>query len=168
MQREGIEILLVEDNPSDLELALHALRHNCVANRIHVARDGEEALDFIFSRGPHANRETGSHPKIILLDLKLPKVDGLEVLRQVKSDGRTRLIPVVMLTSSKEESDLVASYQLGVNSYIQKPVDFAQFQETVKELGLYWLVVNEAPPAAATAGGRREIALGEVDASTAR
>lgn len=168
MQREEIEILLVEDNPSDLELALHALRHNRVANRIHVARDGEEALDFLFCRGSHARDAVTHQPKIILLDLKLPKVDGLEVLRRVKSDERTRLIPVVMLTSSKEEGDLVESYQLGVNSYIQKPVDFIQFQDMVKELGLYWLVVNEAPPANPAAGNSGETALGEPDATPTR
>ncbi|MGH9396284.1 MAG: response regulator [Terriglobia bacterium] len=149
MNREGIEILLVEDNPSDVELALHALRHNSVANYIHVARDGEEALDFVFRRGPYEGRSIADQPKIMLLDLKLPKVDGLEVLRLVKSDERTKAIPVVMLTSSKEETDLLTSYHLGVNSYIQKPVDFGQFQETVKQLGMYWLVVNEPPPAGA-------------------
>lgn len=147
MSSSEIEILLVEDNPADVELTLHALRHNSVVNRIHVARDGEEALDFIFCRGPHAHRSFLDQPKIILLDLRLPKVDGLEVLRAIKSDDTTRLIPVVMLTSSKEESDLVSSYRLGVNSYIQKPVDFTQFRETVRQLGLYWLVVNEPLPA---------------------
>ena len=147
-----IEILLVEDNPADVELTLHALRQNCVANRIHVARDGEEALDFIFGRGAFSQYPPGQPPKIILLDLKLPKVDGLEVLREVKGNEQTKTIPVVMLTSSREESDLLNSYNLGVNSYIQKPVDFSQFCETVKQLGLYWLVVNEPPPAANHSG----------------
>jgi two-component system response regulator len=143
---DGIEILLVEDNPADVELALHALRKNKLANHVQVARDGEEAVEFVFCRGVYSSRRIDRPPKLILLDLKLPKVDGLEVLRQLKSDSRTKGIPVVVLTSSKEESDLVQSYQLGVNSYIQKPVDFDQFRETVKQLGLYWLVVNQPPP----------------------
>ena len=141
-----VEILLVEDNLADVELTLHALRHNNLANRIHVVRDGEEALDYIFCRGAHSARPFNQQPRLILLDLKLPKVDGIEVLRQVKSDARTRPIPVIVLTASKEERDLVLSYQLGVNSYIQKPVDFGQFCETVKQLGLYWLLVNQPPP----------------------
>ena len=143
---DAIEILLVEDNPADVELTLHALRQNNLANRIQVARDGEEALDFIFCRGAYTTRDANHQPKLILLDLKLPKVDGIEVLRQVKADPRTRVIPVIVLTSSKEERDLVQSYQLGVNSYIQKPADFDQFRETVKQLGLYWLLVNQPPP----------------------
>ena len=141
-----IEILLVEDNPADVELTLHALRHDKLSNRIQVVRDGEEALDFLFCRGPYSDRTFGHPPKVVLLDLKLPKVDGLEVLRQVKADPRTKAIPVVILTSSKEEKDMVNGYQLGVNSYIQKPVDFDKFRETVKHLGLYWLLVNEPPP----------------------
>ncbi|MFQ5816467.1 MAG: response regulator [Terriglobia bacterium] len=141
-----VEILLVEDSPADVELTLHALRSENIRNRIHVARDGEEALDFLFCRGPYRGRSFDRPPKLALLDLKLPKVDGLEVLRQVKSDPRTKAIPVVILTASKEEKDLVNGYQLGVNSYIQKPVDFHQFRETVKQLGLYWLLVNQAPP----------------------
>ena len=145
----NVEILLVEDDPADLELTLHALRHNNLANRVDVARDGEEALDFIFCRDLHHDRSFLQPPKLILLDLKLPKVDGLEVLRQVKGDPRTRPIPVVVLTSSQEERDVVSSYHLGVNSYIQKPVDFDQFRNVVKQLGLYWLLVNEAPPNAA-------------------
>lgn len=148
MNSSEIEILLVEDSPTDIELALHALRHNCVVNRIHVARDGEEALDFIFCRGAYAARSSQDPPKLILLDLRLPKVDGIEVLRAIKSQEATKLIPVVALTACGEETDLVKSYQLGVNSYIQKPVDFVQFREIVRQLGLYWLVVNEPPPAA--------------------
>ena len=149
MTREETEILLVEDNASDAELALHALRKEKLANSIHVARDGEEALDFLFCRGPFANRSFDLPPKLVLLDLKLPKVDGLEVLRKVKGDARTMPIPVVILTSSREERDLVESYKLGVNSYIQKPVDFDQFRRTIRDAGLYWLVVNQPPPPAA-------------------
>ncbi|HEV2500571.1 MAG TPA: response regulator [Terriglobia bacterium] len=145
MNSSEIEILLVDDNPSDVELILHALRHNCVVNRIHVAHDGAEALDFVFCRGAHEDRSLLERPKIILLDLKLPNVDGLEVLRSIKSNDATKLVPVVMLTSSKEEMDLISSYQLEVNSYMQKPVDFAQFRETVRQLGLYWMLVNEPP-----------------------
>lgn len=145
MNSSEIEILLIEDNPSDVELTLHALRHNCVVNRIHVAHDWAEALDFVFCRGAHKDRSLLEQPKIILLDLKLPNVDGLEVLRSIKSNDATKLVPVVMLTSSKDEMDMISSYQLGVNSYIQKPVDFAQFRETVRQLGLYWMLVNEQP-----------------------
>ena len=144
-----VEILLVEDNPGDLELSLLALRREKLANHIEVARDGEEALDFLFCRGRHSARSHDEQPYVVLLDLKLPKVDGLEVLRQVKQDPRTRAIPVVILTTSREERDLVAGYQLGVNGYIQKPVDFDQFREAVRQLGLYWLVVNQPPPPAA-------------------
>jgi len=151
MKHEAVEILLVEDNPSDVDLTLHALRYHKIANRIHVARDGEEALDFMFCRGAYSHRSIDRPPRLILLDLKLPKVDGLEVLRQLKSDPRTRIIPVVILTSSKEERDVFTSYQTGVNSYIQKPVDFDQFREVVKNLGLYWLLVNEPPPRTAAA-----------------
>ncbi len=149
MPADAIEILLVEDDPRDVELTLHALRRNNLANRIHVARDGEEALELLFCRGPHSDRSFDRPPKLILLDLKLPKVDGLEVLRQVKSDLRTKAIPVVILTSSKEEKDLINGYCLGVNSYIQKPVDFDNFCKTAKQLGLYWLLVNEPPPSGA-------------------
>jgi len=145
----GLEILLVEDNPDDLELTLHALRSDNVANRIEVARDGEEALDYFYRRGRFVGRPKGSQPSLVLLDLKLPKVDGIEVLQVIKNDPATRAIPVVVLTSSKEEIDMVMSYQLGVNSYIQKPVDFKQFRETVKQLDLYWLVINQPPPAKA-------------------
>jgi CheY-like chemotaxis protein len=147
MLRKAIEILLVEDNPDDVELTLHALREENISNRIHVARDGEEALDFLFNRGQWQGKENQA-PRLILLDLKLPKVDGLEVLRQIKSDPQLHVIPVVILTSSREEKDLVNGYALGVNSYIQKPVAFQGFREVVKQLGLYWLVVNEPPPKA--------------------
>ncbi len=143
------EILLVEDNPKDLELTLHALRKENLNNSIEVARDGEKALDFLFCRGTHSKRSFESPPKLIILDLKLPKVDGLEVLRAIKSDTRTRAIPVAILTSSNEDRDLVDGYKIGVNSYLRKPVDFDQFREIVKQLGLYWLVVNQSPPATA-------------------
>jgi CheY-like chemotaxis protein len=141
-----VEILLVEDNPDDAELALHALKRENLANHIEIARDGEEALDFPFCRGPHAKRNFNHQPRLVLLDLKLPKVDGLEVLRQIKNDPRTKAIPVVILTASREEKDLVNGYQLGVNAYIQKPVDFEKFRQIVKQLGLFWLVVNQPPP----------------------
>jgi len=150
---DNVEILLVEDNPADVELTMHALRHNNLANRIHVARDGEEALDFLFCRGPHSKRSFDNPPRMVLLDLKLPKVDGLEVLRQLKGDSRTKAIPVVILTSSKEDRDMVSGYRFGVNSYIQKPVDFTAFRETIKQLGLYWMVVNQPPPADAFTAG---------------
>jgi two-component system, response regulator len=145
MNTGKLDILLVEDNQDDMDLALHALRRGKLANNIFVARDGEEALDFLFCRGVFANRSFDHPPKLILLDLKLPKVDGMEVLKQVKSDPRTKTIPIVIMTSSKEERDLVAGYSLGANSYIQKPVDFDQFRETVKSVGLYWLVTNQPP-----------------------
>jgi CheY-like chemotaxis protein len=139
------EILLVEDNDADVELTLLALRGEKVCNRIHVVRDGAEALDFLFCRGAYASLRGQPYPKLVLLDLKLPKVDGMEVLRVLKQSPETRGIPVVVLTSSREESDLLKSYHLGTNSYIQKPVDFTRFRETVKQLGLYWLVVNQVP-----------------------
>jgi two-component system, response regulator len=140
-----VEILIVEDNEQDLALAQRALRKAKVSNRIHVARDGEEALQFLFCEGPHAERTMEDGPKVILLDLKLPKLDGLEVLQRIKSDPRTKAIPVVVLTSSKEQSDVVETYNLGVNSYIVKPVNFEQFSETVQKLGLYWLLLNHPP-----------------------
>jgi CheY-like chemotaxis protein len=147
MTNRQIEILLVEDNQDDVELTLHALRKENLANNIHVARDGEEALEFIFCTGLHADRSFDHPPRLVLLDLKLPKVDGMEVLKRLKADPRTNTIPVVILTSSKEERDPVKGYGLGANSYIQKPVDFEQFRETVKNIGLYWLLINQAPVA---------------------
>ena len=144
MTHNTVEILLVEDNPNDVELALHALKKNKLANRIHVVRDGAEALEFLFRTGAYQDQgEHNSHPRVILLDLKLPKVDGLEVLRRIKSHESTLGIPVVMMTSSREERDIVESYRLGVNSYIVKPVDFDQFTEAVRQLGLYWMVLNQ-------------------------
>jgi len=149
MSQKGVEILLVEDNPRDVKLALHALTSRRLANRIEVARDGEEALDYLFCRGRWATRDFNQQPRLVLLDLKLPKVDGLEVLRAVKSDPRTKAIPVVIMTASREERDLVEGYRLGVNAYIQKPVDFDQFSQIVEQMGLFWLVVNQPPPPAA-------------------
>jgi two-component system response regulator len=146
MNSDELDILLVEDNQDDMDLALHALKREKLANHIFVARDGEEALDFLFCRGAFADRSFDHPPKLVLLDLKLPKVDGMEVLKQLKGDPRTKSIPVVMMTSSKEERDLVSSYSLGANSFIQKPVDFDQFRETVKTVGLYWLVTNQPVP----------------------
>jgi CheY-like chemotaxis protein len=139
-------ILLVEDNPDDELLAVRALRKNKIMNKVVVARDGAEALDYLFGTGPYEGRDMSEMPQVILLDLKLPKVDGLEVLKRLRNDERTKVLPVVVLTSSKEERDLTDSYQLGANSYIHKPVDFAQFTEAIRQLGLYWLVLNESPP----------------------
>jgi CheY-like chemotaxis protein len=147
MNSNALDILLAEDSQDDVDLALHTLLREKLANNIFVARDGEEVLNFLFCRGAFTHRSFDHPPKLVLLDLKLPKVDGLEVLKQVKSDPRTKIIPVVIMTSSKEERDLVASYHLGANSYIQKPVDFEQFRETVKTVGLYWLVINQQPVA---------------------
>jgi CheY-like chemotaxis protein len=146
-ETDAVEILLVEDNPQDLELALRALKRANITNSVEVARDGVEALEFIFCEGAHAARKLADRPKVILLDLKLPKLDGLEVLKRLKGDVRTRTIPVVVLTSSKEQSDVIESYQLGVNSYIVKPVNFERFAEAVQNLGFYWLLLNQ-PPAA--------------------
>jgi len=140
-----VEILLVEDNADDLEMTLRALRRANMANNILVARDGAEALEFIFGEGPPNGRKIEHGPKLILLDLKLPKVDGMEVLKRVKTDSRTKLIPVVVLTSSNEQRDLVESYKIGVNSYIVKPVNFERFASAVAELGMYWLLLNQAP-----------------------
>ena len=140
-----VELLLVEDNPDDVELTVRALKKGNLANKIHVVRDGEEALEYIFACGKYSDRDISHHPKVVLLDLKLPKVDGLEVLREIRSDERTRQMPVVVLTSSHEEGDVVESYSLGVNSYIVKPVDFDKFAETVSRLGFYWLLLNQPP-----------------------
>ncbi len=145
MTQYEIEILIVEDNPDDLDMALRALRKANLANRIQVARDGVEALEFIFATGPHSKRKVENGPKAILLDLKLPRVDGLEVLRRVKSDPRTKTIPVIVLTSSKEQPDIAECYNLGVNSYIVKPVNFERFAAAVAELGMYWLLLNQPP-----------------------
>jgi two-component system, response regulator len=140
-----VEILIVEDNINDAEMALRALKQNNLANNVLVVGDGEEALDFIFARGQFRVKAKKARPKIILLDLKLPKVDGLEVLREVKSRPETKIIPVIVLTSSKEEKDMIESYMLGVNSYIVKPVDFDKFVEAIRNLGLYWLLLNQQP-----------------------
>jgi CheY-like chemotaxis protein len=139
-------ILLVEDNPSDVGLTRRALEVNNIANELIVAEDGREALDYLFAEGAYAGRDITDVPTLVLLDLKLPRVDGLEVLREIRADARTKRVPVVVLTSSKEEEDVAASYDLGVNSYIRKPVDFNQFVTAAKHLGLYWLVLNESPP----------------------
>lgn len=139
-------ILLVEDNADDEALTLRALKKNNIQNKVVIARDGAEALDYLFGTGAHAGRDMSVMPTVILLDLKLPKIDGLEVLRRLHADERTRLLPVVILTSSKEEQDLINGYSLGANSYIRKPVDFAQFSEAIRQLGLYWLVLNEPAP----------------------
>ena len=140
-----VEILLVEDNPSDGELTLRALKKHNLVNKLHWVKDGAEALDFIFANGSYSERKVGSPLRVILLDLKLPKVDGLEVLRRIKSDERTKTIPVVVLTSSREEKDIVESYKLGVNSYVTKPVEFENFIKAISELGLYWLLLNKMP-----------------------
>jgi len=139
-------IFLVEDNPDDEALTIRALRKNKIMNEVVVARDGAEALDYLFCRGEYANRDPGLLPQVVLLDLKLPKMDGLEVLEQIRANKRTKSLPVVILTSSKEEKDLMNGYKLGVNSYVRKPVDFQEFSEAVKNLGLYWLILNESPP----------------------
>ncbi|WP_146648369.1 response regulator [Labilithrix luteola] len=141
----GRVILLVEDNEDDEVLTLRALRKNNIANDVVVARDGEEALDYLFGTGAHAGRDASIVPQIILLDLNLPRLSGLDVLRRIRADERTKLLPVVVLTSSKEDEDIVNSYSLGANSYVRKPVDFAQFSEAVKTLGLFWLLLNEVP-----------------------
>jgi two-component system response regulator len=143
---ESKTILLVEDNPDDEALTLRALKRNNILNEVIVARDGAEALDYLFARGAHSGRDTSKQPEVILLDLKLPKVDGLEVLQQIRQDERIRRLVVVILTSSNEERDIIASYDLGANSYIRKPVDFNQFMEAVRQLGIYWLVLNVSPP----------------------
>lgn len=143
---EAVEILLVEDSPEDRELTLRALEKARLANRIQIACDGAEALDFMFGEGAYAGRPAHVLPRVVLLDLKLPKVDGLEVLQRLKADERTRLVPVVVLTSSREQRDVIESYRLGVNSYIVKPVNFERFASAVQDLGMYWLLLNERPP----------------------
>ena len=145
MTRNSI-ILLVEDNPDDIDLTLNAFEKSKLTNKIVVARDGEEALDYLFATGAHAGRDSKVMPAVTLLDLKLPKVDGLSVLRRIRGDERTRRLPVVVLTSSNEEKDIITSYDLGANSFVRKPVDFAQFVEAARQLGVYWLVFNESPP----------------------
>ncbi len=139
-------ILLVEDSSDDVELMQMALREQNIKNEMVVARDGQEALDWLFGEGEHAGRDTSENPTVILLDLRLPKIDGIDVLKRIRQDERTRLFPVVILTSSKEDQDLIKSYELGANSYIRKPVDFQQFSKAVRDLGLYWLLLNEPPP----------------------
>jgi len=139
-------ILLVEDNPDDIALTLRALKQYHVKNQINVVRDGAEALDYLFATGAYASRDTSAMPAVVILDLKLPKVNGLEVLQRMRADERTKLVPVVVLTSSKEEQDMVNSYKFGANSYVRKPVDFTRFVEAARQLGLYWLVINEPPP----------------------
>ena len=145
MKYQELEVLLVEDDPDDVELTLHTFTEARITNPIYVVRDGQEALDYIFCQGDHAERQNVP-PRLILLDLKLPKIGGLQVLKAIKADPRTKGIPVVILTSSREERDLIEGYHLGANSYIQKPVDFAQFQKTIREMGYYWLVVNQSAP----------------------
>lgn len=147
----AIEILVVEDNPDDLELTLRTLRKYQLANQIEIARDGAEALDFVFATGAYTHSRIEDHPRVILLDLKLPKVNGLEVLQRIRADPRTRSIPVVVLTSSPEDRDMVESYNLGVNSYIVKPANFAQFAEAVRQMDLYWLLLNHLPPSSRVA-----------------
>jgi len=141
-----VEILVVEDNPNDYELTTRALKKINMANKVYWIKDGAEALEFIFCTGKYAQRSLADGPRLILLDLKLPKVDGIQVLKKIKADPVTRIIPIVMLTSSQEESDIVESYKLGINSYIVKPVDFQKFMETVSNAGFYWMLINKAPP----------------------
>jgi len=154
MSEMEVDILLVEDDAADVELTLPTLRQGRLANSVHVVKDGEEALDFLFCRGAYSKRSFDRPPRLILLDLKLPKVDGIEVLRQIKADERTKPIPAVILTSSKEEKDMVNGYRLGVNSYIHKPIDFGQFLSVIKNVRLYWLLVNEPPPASVFRGAK--------------
>ena len=149
---QEVEILLVDDNASDVELTVRALRAHKLANSIHVAEDGQQALDFVFCRGAFSHRSFATPPKVIFLDLKMPKVDGIDVLRAIRGDERTRMIPVVILTSSKEQRDIVEGYKLGVNAYIQKPVDFDEFRRVIEQMGMFWLVVNQPPPREAFPG----------------
>ena len=142
---EQVEILLVEDNAEDAEMTMRALRKRNLANQLHWVKDGEEALDYLFCSGQYAGRRPGDPPKLVLLDLKMPRMDGLQVLREMKSDARLRTVPVVMMTSSREEGDLIQSYELGVNSYVVKPVDFSAFAETIAQVGMYWMIANQSP-----------------------
>jgi CheY-like chemotaxis protein len=144
--KEVVVILLVEDDPEDRDLTMRSISDAHICNQVHVVEDGEEALDYLFCTGRYATRDKDAHPRLVLLDLKLPKINGLEVLEQMKADPRTQAIPVVILTSSKQESDMVKSYKLGANSYIQKPVDFEQFESVIKQIGYYWILVNQPPP----------------------
>jgi two-component system response regulator len=160
MNTNEIDILLVDDSQDDVDLTLHALRTENLANHVFIARDGEEALEFLFCSGRHTERSFDHPPKLVLLDLKMPKVDGMQVLKQVKGDARTKSIPVVLMTSSREERDMVSGYDLGVNSYLQKPVDFNDFRRMVKMLGLYWLVINR-PPLVNGNGKQQAAKLGE-------
>lgn len=153
MTRNGV-ILLVEDNPNDVELTLRAFEKSNLGNEIVVARDGEQAIHYLFATGPHADRSPMAMPDVVLLDMKLPKLDGLGVLRRMRADKRTRRLPVVMLTSSKEENDVASSYDLGANSFVRKPVDFTEFVDAAKRLGIYWLIMNEPPPGQQNDGGR--------------
>jgi CheY-like chemotaxis protein len=153
---DAVEILLVVDSPEDVELTIRALRRHKIANDIEVVEDGAEALDFLFCRGAYKERKFPHPPKLILLDLKLPKVDGLEVLRAMRADDRTKTIPVVILTSSKEQKDLITGYNLGVNAFVQKPVDFEQFGEAIRHIGMFWMLVNQAPPPGVYAEGKAQ------------
>jgi two-component system, response regulator len=144
MNYQHVEILLVEDSTADAEMTMRTLKRRGIANNVHWVRDGVEALDYLFCTGGHSSRVNG-HPKLVLLDLKMPRMDGLQVLERMKADAHTRTIPVVMMTSSREEGDLIASYRLGVNSFVVKPVDFGEFAETVAQVGMYWMIANEAP-----------------------
>jgi two-component system, response regulator len=164
--KNAVEILLVEDSPDDVELTLRALRSGNLANNVHVVNDGEAALDFLFCRGAYVGRVEQSQPRLVLLDLKLPKLDGLAVLREIKSSSITRTIPIVILTSSREQQDVVRGYQLGVNSYIQKPVNFEKFRETVRQLGWYWLLMNQPPVSADLTGAHPGIERSPNDTDT--
>jgi len=146
-----VEILLVDDSPEDVELTIRALRRSKIVNEIKVAEDGAEALDFLFCRGPHKDRSFSCPPKLVLLDLNLPKIGGLEVLRAMRADERTKAIPVVMFTISREQRDVIKGYRLGVNAFVQKPVDFEQFGEAIRHIGMFWVLVNQAPPPGALA-----------------
>ena len=146
MNETKATILLVEDNPDDVELTLRALKKNNISNEVAVVTDGAEAIEYLFAEGKYADRDPGDEPALVLLDLKLPKIDGLEVLRRIRADERTRLLPVVILTSSSEEGDIIQSYKNGCNSYVQKPVEFSQFSDAVRQLGLYWVLLNRRPP----------------------